>query len=83
MSTPTTPITYDIPGFIMTEYIGKTLWGQILKDVDYYEPSEAATFVWVLGKLGYEPAFDFMAHEYHRLVSLAKQSRAADTGDNR
>lgn len=54
----------------------QTLWGAILKDVDYYERDQAVHMAYLLGKTGYEPAFDFMTHEYHRLIELAKTARS-------
>ncbi len=53
---------------------GDTL-GQILKDFEVYEPSDAGTMIWLLGKLGYEPAFDFMTREYRQLEALARSTK--------
>ena len=79
MSTPTatTPeVTHEVPGFLMTRYIAETLWGQILKDFEVYEPGDAGTMIWLLGKLGYEPAFDFMTSEYRQLEALARSAKS-------
>lgn len=34
--------------------------GQILKDAEFYDREDAVRMVFMLHKLGYEPAFDFM-----------------------
>jgi hypothetical protein len=73
MSATKPEITHDIPGFIMTRYLAETLWGQILRDVEAFEPSEVGTYIWLLGKLGYEPAFDFMTQEYRYLEQMARE----------
>jgi len=54
----------------------QAIWGAILKDHEFYEPDEAETMVFALGKVGYTPAFNFMTHEYHCLVELAKTARS-------
>lgn len=64
----------QVKGFHAHMNIMEAIWGAILKDHEFYEPAEAATMVYGLGKIGYEPAFGFMTHEYSLLVENAKSA---------
>lgn len=77
MSQPIERQPIDVPGFVLHLDVLKEVWGQILKDTEFFSPEQAETFVYALGKLGYEPAYDYMTSEYHQLVALAKKNQAA------
>lgn len=69
-----------IQEFYLHHAVASALWGQILKDAEFFEPDEARTFVYLLGKLGYMPDDPHrpLAKEYDKLVSRAK---TCGTGD--
>lgn len=77
MSQQTERQPIDVPGFVLHLDVLKEVWGQILKDTEHFSPKEAERFIYALGKLGYEPAYDYMTREYHQLVALAKKNQAA------
>lgn len=77
MSNHTERQPINVLGFVLHLEVLKDVWGQILKDTDYFSPVEAERFVYALGKLGYQPSYDYMTEEYHRLVEIAKTAKAA------
>ena len=70
MSTPT---IISVTPFSMTAQAAEAVWGQILKDVEFLEPYEAARFIVVLEELGYKPEYGYMTSEFYSLQATADQ----------
>ncbi|UFK26612.1 hypothetical protein [Roseobacter phage RDJL3] len=62
---PTTPFT-------MTRPVAELLWGQILKDAEYFDQQDASRFLVLLEELGYKPEYQFMTGEYATLKETAE-----------
>lgn len=62
---PTTPFT-------MTRPVAELLWGQILKDAEYFDQQDAGRFLVLLEELGYKPEYKFMTGEYATLKEAAE-----------
>ena len=61
----------SITPFTMTRQVAELLWGQILKDAEFYDQRDAARFVAILGELGYDFNGDFMSCEADTLLAVA------------
>jgi len=62
----------SITPFTMTRQVAELLWGQILKDAEFYDQQNAARFVAILGELGYDfNGDDFMSREADTLLAVA------------
>jgi len=62
----------SITPFTMTRQVAELLWGQILKDAEFYDQRDAARFVTILGELGYDfNGDDFMSREADTLLAVA------------
>jgi len=57
--------------FTMIQEVAELLWGQILKDAEYFDQRSAARFEVLLGELGYTPDSGFMTREFAILVATA------------
>jgi len=57
----------------MTARAAKIVWGQILKDVEFLNPEDAARFIVVLEELGYKPEYGYMTSEFYTLQAAASQ----------
>jgi len=61
--------------FTMTKPVSQLLWGQILKDVEFYDQEDSARFVVILAALGYTRGSKFMTREYDILVETSKEGQ--------
>ena len=57
--------------FVMIQPVAELLWGQVLKDAEYFDQQDAARFEVILGELGYTPDTGFMTSEFAILVATA------------
>jgi len=57
--------------FAMTRTVAELIWGQVLKDAEYFDQQDAARFEVLLGELGYTPDTGFMTSEFAILVATA------------
>jgi hypothetical protein len=71
MSSQQIPVLVPVTPFTMTSQAAQAVWGQILKDVEFLEPDEAARFGVVLEELGYKPEYGFMTSEWDTLQVIA------------
>lgn len=65
------PHTISVTPFAMTAQVAQAVWGQILQDIEFLEPEEAARFGIVLEELGYKPEYGFMTSEWDTLQAIA------------
>ena len=64
--------------FTMTQPVAELIWGQVLKDAEYFDQQDAARFEVLLGELGYTPDTGFMTSEFAALVERAKTSARSE-----
>ena len=57
--------------FVMIQPVAELLWGQVLKDAEYFDQQDAARFEVLLGELGYTPDSGFMTSEFAILAATA------------
>jgi hypothetical protein len=57
--------------FTMTRTVAELIWGQVLKDAEYFDQQDAARFEALLGELGYTLDTGFMTSEFVTLVAMA------------
>lgn len=64
----------SVTPFAMTRQVAELLWGQILKDAEFFDQQDAVQFVTLLGELGYDfNGDDFMSDKADRLIATADE----------
>ena len=63
--------------FAMTRTVAELIWGQVLKDAEYFDQQDAARFEALLGELGYTLDTGFMTSEFVTLVATANPALSA------